>query len=92
MKRLIITTAILFGLSIGAFAEYDGGLFQRGAVSDEEYYGAGYYYNRDGSTLPLLPYQHNLEGNQPAPIGSGAMLLAGLGIAYALGKKNKKKE
>ena len=64
-----------------------GGLFNRGAViEDEEYYGAGYY--RDGM-LPGLP-NHNQQGNQDAvPLGSGIAVLAALGGAYLVAKKRK---
>lgn len=90
MKKLIITTAIILGLSTGAFAECNnGGLFQRGIVPDELYYGSG--YNReDGLFKPILPY-HELGTNQPAtaPLDSGIAVLLGLGAAYLVGKKTK---
>ncbi len=93
MKKLLITIVLVLGLSIGAFAEYyyDGGLFQRGIVSDEWYYGAGYF--RDGNLYtPILPY-HELETNQPAdeaPLTGGIAVLFGLGVAYAFKKREKK--
>lgn len=92
MKKLLITIILVFGLSIGAFAEYynDGGLFQRGMVSDEWFYGAGYF--RDGNLYtPLLPY-HELETNQPAdevPLTGGMAILLGLSVIYAIKKRDK---
>jgi hypothetical protein len=85
MKKTIITLAIIFGLGLGAYAQ--GGLFGYGAVSDEEYYGAG---NRDGS-VPLLslPNTHGETTDAPAPLGSGIAVLMGLGAAYLVGKKRK---
>lgn len=80
-------------MSIGSFAQWGGGLFQRGVVSDEEYYGASGYFNytfldRDpeNSLLPILP-GHGFDENQNAPLGSGVLLLIGFGAAYALRKK-----
>lgn len=78
MKKLIITTAIVFGLSMASFAQ--GGLFQRGDVPTEE------QGNRNGS--PGLP-GHGLDGNQDAPLGSGIAVLAALGGAYLVAKKRR---
>ena len=85
MKKLALTIAIVLGMTIGAYAEYGGGLFKRGYVSDEEYYGAG---TRNG--LPFLP-NHNGNDNQDAdgPLGSGIAMLLGLGAAYLVGKKRR---
>ena len=87
MKKLALTIAIIFGLGIGVYAQ--GGLFQYGAVSDEQYYGAGYNNRNTDPLLPGLP-GHGQTENQPAPLGSGALLLAGFGAAYALKKRSKK--
>ena len=88
MKKQILTIAIILGLGMTAFADPNGGgLFNRGAViEDEEYYGAG--YNRDGM-LPGLP-NHNQQGNQDAvPLGSGIAVLAALGGAYLVAKRRR---
>ena len=89
MKKLALTIAIVLGLATTTFADnyYGGGLFQRG-IADEEYYGMGYYSNRDGGLLPALP-NHGEADNQDAPLGSGIALLAGLGAAYLVAKKRK---
>ena len=85
LKKTIITLAIIFGLGLGAFAQ--GGLFQYGAVSDEEYYGAGYSRGQDN---PLILPGHGETENAPAaPLGGGALLLIGFGAAYALKKRNR---
>ena len=86
MKKLALTIAIVLGLSLSSFAEYGGGLFQRGVVSDEEYYGMG--YRNTNPMMPVLPY-HDLNGNQDAPLGSGIAVLLGLGAAYLVSKKRK---
>ena len=81
MKKTLMTIAIMLGMGMATFAEpYDGGgLFQRGVVSEELFYGAG--------------YSHNLDENQNAdpttPLGSGIAVLLGLGAAYAVAKKRR---
>ena len=57
-------------------------MFQRG--NDEM---AG---NRDNTEFfgPRLP-MHGETGNQPAPLGSGIVLLTALGAAYLVGKRRK---
>ena len=87
MKKTIITLAIIFGLGLGVYAQ--GGLFGYGAVSDEEYYGAG-YSRGEGGLNPLVLPDHGETTNIPAaPLGGGALLLIGFGAAYALKKRNK---
>ena len=88
MKKALLTIAIILTMILGAAAQ--GGLFQYGAVSDEEYYGAG---NRDGETpLISLPNTHGEATDAPASLGSGALLLIGFGAAYALKKRQKQQE
>ncbi len=84
MKKLIMTIAIVLGLSMTTFAE-GGGLFQRGEAQKSN---TG-VYNRDSK--PLLP-GHGLTGNQDGdetPLGTGIVVLAGLGAAYLIGKKRR---
>lgn len=86
MKKLTLTTAILLGLALTTLADnnnQDGGLFQRGASTEEMEYA-----NRDA--MPALP-THGLQNNQDAtsPIGSGIAVLLGFGGAYLLGKKRR---
>ena len=82
MKKLILTLTIVLGFGMGAFAQ--GGLFERGTVSDEDYYG----YGGKSIATPMFP-GHNQTTNQPAPLGSGALLLIGFGAAYLIGKQKK---
>lgn len=82
MKKLTLTLALLLGISLTTFAD-GGGLFQRGNDTEES---TG-MMNRDVKG-PGLP-GHGHDDDQPAPLGSGAMLLIGFGAAYAL-KKSKK--
>lgn len=81
MKKIVFTIAIVLGLSLASFAQ--GGLFQRGNTPED-------YNNqhRDGITTPGLP-GHGEPGDQPAPLGSGIILLTALGAAYGIAKKHR---
>lgn len=80
MKKVALTVAIVLGLSMTTFAgQNDGGLFKRGATSEEA------NNNRDGA-MPGLP-GHGSGNNENAPLGTGIAVLAGLGAAYLIGKK-----
>ena len=89
MKKLVLTIAIVLGMTIGASAQYfgdngqpnGGGLFGRGEIRDGD--------NSGSVSTPLLP-GHGQSENQDAPLGSGALMLVGFGAAYALAKKERK--
>ena len=86
MKKLILTIAIMLGLSSMAFAE--DGLFQRGINYDDEQM---LFFLRNNE-VPIMPYQHNLYGNQDAdvaPLSGGILTLIGLGVGYVVAKKKK---
>jgi len=83
MKKLLLTAAILLGLATTTFADPNGGgLFKRGETPERS-------MSRftEGET-PLTP-GHGLTGNQngEAPVGTGIVVLLGLGAAYLIGKK-----
>ena len=102
MKKLALTFAFVLGISLCSLAQ--GGFFKYGEVYDneEESYGTAWYimdqpqdltdnslFSRlKSSLIPDLP-DHGQDGNQDAPLGSGALLLIGFGAAYALKKKSK---
>ena len=84
MKKIIMTIAIVLGLSLTSFADPDGGgMFKRG----REYQGVSNMRPRSGNT-PMLPV-HGQDTNQPAPLGSGLFMLTALGAAYLIGKRRK---
>ncbi|MBR5910883.1 MAG: hypothetical protein IKZ55_02775 [Bacteroidales bacterium] len=87
MKKLALTIAIVFGLVLGLNAQKSG-LFSRGYVFDEEYYGAG---DRTlGAGTPFLPNHSNPNNfDADSPVGSGIVLLTALGAAYLVGKRRK---
>ena len=94
----MMTLSLVVGIALSTQAQYltskdgrGGGLFGRGLVADEMYYGAGYGQNSllNDNGLPGSPNGHDLEGDQPAPLGSAVVLLSALGVAYLVGKRRK---
>ena len=90
MKKIVLTLAVVLGMTIGASAQYfddngqpQGGLFGRGATPD-------YANGENGTGAPMLPGHGQNTNQDAAPLGSGALLLIGFGAAYAMSKKNKK--
>ena len=89
MKKLIMTSAIVLGLAMTSFAQ-GGGMFHR--ADNAKNGGNGYSLYEDKGDLkggfPGLP-DHNETGDVDAPLGSGIVLLAGLGAAYMVAKKRR---
>ena len=85
MKKLALTLAIVLGLGMTTFAD-GGGLFQRGNTPEQE---NAYFKNGDRGGLGMGLPNHGESGNQDAPLGTGIVLLAGLGAAYLVGKKRR---
>lgn len=84
MKKLAIIIALVLGMNTLTFAQ--GGLFKRGDEPDQQLNGG-----REGSEMPLLPTQHNQGGNHDAdaPLGSGTIVLLGLGAGYAVVRRKR---
>ena len=98
MKKIMMTLSLVVGIALSTQAQYltskdgrGGGLFGRGLVADELYSGPGYGQNSllNDNGLPGIPNGHDLEGDQPAPLGSAVVLLSALGVAYLVGKRRK---
>ncbi len=87
MKKTLLTIVIVLGMTIGAMAQENGGMFQRGAMPDEMNYEYG-NNNRDGGLI--LPYSHGETSDAGAPLGSGIAVLLGLGGAYLVAQKRRK--
>ncbi len=88
MKKLIMTTAIVLGLSMTTFAQ--GSMFHRENSRDNGnavYESKGNLFRTDPLT-PGLPI-HGQTSNQDAPLGGGIALLTALGAAYLVGKKRR---
>ena len=86
MKRLLITLTIVAGLGMSANAQFNtntqtDGFFTSAAPSD------GWRADYGTEDLPLLPGA-GFQTDQSAPVGSGLLLLAGMGMAYALRRRN----
>ena len=81
MKKILVTLSIVITLGFGANAQTQSdGFFSYSTTED----------NREGETVfPTLPGR-GLDGDQDAnaPLGSGLLILAGLGVAYAARRKN----
>ena len=94
MKKLALTIAIL-AMGMTTFAQ---SMFNRQSNAENGSAGNVYYseskVNRDGESglmngIPGMP-GHGETSDQPgqgAPLGSGIVLLAGLGAAYLVGKR-----
>jgi len=88
MKKTITTLVIVLGISLTGMAQpQGGGLFGRGAVIEET---SSDYNTRDGISL-MLPGTHGESNDQNGPLGSGLLLLSGLGGAYLTLKKKEDK-
>ena len=91
MKKYIITLAIAlgFGMNVNAqIGEYKNG------QTDGFFAGSSYNEYREDAwaqNMPLLPGQHGTKFDfaaEPAPLGSGLLLLAGMAVLYASRKKS----
>ena len=84
MKRILLTLSIVATLGLGANAQnrtntQTDGFFSYSDASNQE---------RNGVIVtPGAPAQ-GINADQSAPVGSGLLLLAGMGVAYALRRKN----
>lgn len=91
MKKLILTIAIILGMTFGASAQpNDGnglfggkGLFGEGTSCGDRTDPDGHGEAGNAPVEPTPP-------TPPVPLGSGALLLIGMGAAYAVAKKDRK--
>ena len=87
MKKLALTTAMVLALSLTTFAQ-GGSMFHRENSGEN---GTSLYESKGGFNKgfgPNLP-GHGETGDVDAPLGSGIVLLAGLGAAYMVAKKRR---
>lgn len=83
MKKIILAIALFVALGLSANAQSDG-FFSTGSNYKE--------YREDvwAENMPILPGQHGSQYDfaaESAPIGSGLLLLAGMGLLYASNKR-----
>ena len=89
MKKLIMTSAIVLALSFTTFAQ--DGMFHRSDNAKNGGNGYALYEAKGdlkGGGFPGLP-GHGESDDVDAPLGSGIVLLAGLGAAYMVAKKRR---
>ena len=84
MKKIILAIALFVAVGLSANAQSDG-FFSSGSNFKE--------YRDDvwAQNMPVLPGQHGVNYDfaaEPTPVGSGLLVLAGLGVAYAMRKKD----
>ena len=87
MKKLVISLAVILGMSLTTFAQ-GGGLFHRGNTTEQA---DGFMSRADGKS-PGIPGEHGGTGNADAdelPLSTGIAILASLGAAYMMAKKRK---
>lgn len=83
MKKIILAIALVMTLSFGASAQADG--FVADWTTNDMFRGTGM------GVLPTISFDHGLDVDQPAPLGSGLLLLTALGAGYAVARRKKDK-
>ena len=88
MKKLFLAVALVLSVGLCANAQSDG---KDGLFTDWENLGNGLdefdEFTDDPTRDPSLPGGHG-GGDEPAPLGSGIVVLTALGGAYLIRKKN----
>ena len=79
MKKIILAIALFTAVSASAQSD---GFFVYNDVEQSRTTGSGW------STMPTM-IGHGYDTDQSAPLGSGLLLLAGMGLAYGIRKKSK---
>ena len=88
MKKILLAVAIV--LTVGLAASAQGG--RDSFFMDWDDVSNGLDRMDDPSSLtfnPTLPYEHNLDNNLSAPLGSGLLVLTALGAGYAVARRRK---
>ena len=98
MKKILLTLVMIVAIGFGASAQNDS--YNYGYYQDNNtQYSDGFFSSdnesrfqyRDLDNMPIVP-QTGYYCDQNAPLGSGLLLLAGLGAAYAVRKRKKDNE
>jgi hypothetical protein len=90
MKKIVLTLAFLLLVSSGCVYAQNNGATDGFFKSNYELYRED---NVDWGEMPLLPkthgYNFDYDASQPAPLGSGLLLLGAMGVGYlAIRKKD----
>ena len=88
MKKILFAIAIVLTISLAANAQGRDGYFSN--YSNNDYINRG-FDDGDGTGLPTIlgGSEVGLEGDQPAPLGSGLLVLTALGAGYAVARKKR---
>lgn len=83
MKKYIISIIITLAFFMNLSAQNDGFFMYQYEQREDK--------DNDWSEILLLPNAHGLDYNYPAdvPLGTGLLLLAGMGIGYGVFKKRE---
>ena len=87
-RMLVIMAALTLMTFSNQFEHADAQIF---IVDDDEYLTSNRTSIPPGGFVPITP-QGGTDDSIYTPLGSGWMLLTGLGTAYLLGKRRKKKD
>ena len=82
MKKIILAIALFAAVSANA---QNDGFFTSSYNYEQNRASTGAW---DGVDVMPAMITHGKTTNQTAPLGSGLLVLAGLGVAYAMRKKN----
>ena len=84
MKKILFAIALVMALGLAANAQRGG---RDGFFNDWDDISNG--LDRAGEFTPALPYQHGLEDNLNAPLGSGLLVLTALGAGYMVARRKR---
>lgn len=95
MKKIFLTLIMTAALALGVDAQQQYGYYQDQTTQYSDGFfssqnESGYQY-RNADNMPIVPGT-GYYCDQSAPLGSGLLLLAGLGAAYAVRKRKKDNE
>lgn len=90
MKRYILTIAFAIGLGLNLNAQSQQNTFSDGFFSSN--YSEYREEELEWGKMPLLPGNHGYTCDYDAekvPLGSGLLILAGMGLGYAMRKRKE---
>lgn len=90
MKRYILTIAFAIGLGLNLNAQSQQNTFSDGFFSSN--YSEYREDNTDWGKMPLLPGNHGYTYDydaEKAPLGSGLLIFACMGLGYAMRKRKE---
>ncbi len=84
MKKLLIILSLVTTMCLSVNAQNSSdGFFSTSTPSANYRDGAA----TEGGLFPVAPTQNTFSDQSAAPVGSGLLLLAGMGLAYAMRRK-----